>query len=38
MLGYYLVEHGRLTGEQIKQVYEKQAIDRARLGVIAVTE
>lgn len=38
MLGYYLVEQGRLTGEQIKQVYEKQAINRARLGVIAVTE
>ncbi len=38
MLGNYLVEQGRLTGEQIKQAYEKQAQSRARLGVIAVTE
>ncbi|MCR5773390.1 MAG: hypothetical protein K6G87_19385 [Butyrivibrio sp.] len=38
MLGYYLVEQGRLTGEQIDQVYDKQAKSRARLGVIAVAE
>lgn len=38
MLGYYLVEQGRLTGEQIAQAYEKQAQNHARLGVIAVSE
>ena len=38
MLGYYLVEQGRLTGEQINKVYDLQAQNRARLGVIAVAE
>ena len=38
MLGLYLVEQGRLTGEQLDKVYEKQSQTRARLGVIAVAE
>jgi CheY-specific phosphatase CheX len=37
-MGQFLVDRGRITGQQLDRVYDLQAKGRARLGVIAVTE
>lgn len=38
LLGKYMVEKGILTKEQLRQVYHVQETNRAKLGVIAVSE
>ncbi len=38
LMGTYLVEHGMLTKTQMNEVYKIQESNRAKLGVIAVTE
>ena len=38
LLGTYLVEQGMISKTQLTEVYRKQEMDRAKLGVIAVAE
>ena len=38
LLGKYMVEKGILTKDQLRQVYHLQEANRAKLGVIAVSE
>ena len=38
MLGSYLVDNGKITGEELKRVLEKQDSVRVKLGLIAVEE